>query len=88
MISSLYFSMGFIMLVTARQPERHKAFVDFIILGNTLHALVMAILAQTPFQFLLDVIPIGAMGLRPVLFYPWGVRQFLFGTGDWPRSDI
>ena len=77
MMASLYFSMGLVMVFAARSPEKHKSFVDFLVLGNTLHALVMLITAQNSLQIILDVIPIGAMGILPLFFYPWGVRNFL-----------
>ena len=77
MMASLYFSMGIVMVFAARNPEKHKAFVDFIITGNTLHALVMLITAQNTIQIMLDVIPIGLMGILPLFFYPWGLRNFL-----------
>lgn len=77
MMSILYFSMGIVMVIAARSPENHKSFIDFLVLGNTLHALVMLITAQSVLQVILDVFPIGAMGLLPLFFYPWGVRNFL-----------
>lgn len=77
MMASLYFSMGLVMVFAARNPEMHKSFVDFLVLGNTLHALVMLITAQNSLQIILDIIPIGAMGLLPLFFYPWGKRNFL-----------
>ncbi|KAA3643999.1 MAG: hypothetical protein DWQ07_17945 [Chloroflexi bacterium] len=79
MMSIVYFSMGIVMLFSARNPTKHQTFVDFIILANILHAVVMAITAQTASQYLLDVLPIGIMGLLPLLFYPWGLRNYLLG---------
>ena len=77
MMASLYFSMGIVMVFAARSPEQHKSFIDFIILGNTLHALVMLVAAQNFLQVFLDALPIGLMGILPLFFYPWGVRNFL-----------
>ena len=77
MMASLYFAMGVIMLFAARNPDEHKAFVDFVVLGNILHALVMLVTAQNTRQIVLDAIPIGAMGIMPLLFYPWGLRNFI-----------
>jgi hypothetical protein len=77
MMASLYFAMGVVMAFAARNPEKHKAFVDFLIIANGLHAIVMFIAAQNALQILLDVIPIGAMGTLPLLFYPWGLKNFL-----------
>lgn len=39
MLSALYLAMGVLMVVAARNPMAHKAFVDFVVLGNVLHAL-------------------------------------------------
>ena len=77
MMASLYFSMGVVMVFAARNPENNKAFVDFLIIGNTLHALVMLVTAQNFLQIVLDVLPIGLMGILPLFFYPWGIRNFL-----------
>jgi len=77
MMATLYFSMGIVMVVAARNPEKHKSFVDFLVLGNTLHALVMLVAAQAFLQIVLDVLPIGLMGILPLFFYPWGIRNFL-----------
>lgn len=79
MMSIVYFSLGIVMLFSARNPARHQTFVDFVILANVLHAVVMAITAQTTAQYLLDVLPIGIMGLLPLLFYPWGIKNYLLG---------
>lgn len=77
MMASLYFSMGVVMVFVARSPEKHKSFIDFLILGNTLHALVMLVTAQTFLQIVLDVLPIGLMGILPLFLYPWKIRNFL-----------
>jgi hypothetical protein len=77
MIASLYFAMGVVMIFAARCPEKHKIFVDYLVIANILHALVMLVTIQYPMQILLDVLPIGAMGILPLLFYPWGLRNFL-----------
>ena len=77
MMASLYFSMGVVMVFAARNPEKHKSFVDFLVLGNILHALVMLITVQNATQIMLDVIPIGLMGILPLFFYPWEIRNFL-----------
>ena len=79
MMASIYLAMGIIMILVARNPIKQKAFIDFIILANTLHASVMLFFAQNPAHIVLDVIPIGLMGLLPLLVYPWGLRNFLRG---------
>ncbi len=82
MMASLYLAMGVVMVFAARSPEKHKAFVDFLVIANILHALVMLVAAQNTLQIVLDVIPIGVMGVLPLLFYPWGLSNFLI------RDDI
>jgi hypothetical protein len=77
MIASLYLAMGVVMVFAARNPEKHKAFVDFLVIANILHASVMLVTAQKMLQIVLDVLPIGAMGILPLVFYPWGLRNFL-----------
>jgi hypothetical protein len=79
MMASLYFAMGLVMVFAARKPEQHKAFVDFLVIANVLHAGVMLLTAQNTLQIFLDVIPIGVMGLLPLSIYPWGLKNFLFG---------
>ena len=65
------------MLTAARQPESSKTFLDFVILGNMLHALTMVLFLENFFQLIFDVVTIGAMGLLPLLFYPWKLKKFL-----------
>jgi len=77
MVGSLYFAMGIVMLVTARAPLEHRAFLEFLILGNIFHAIVMAVFAEGPIQLVLDVGFIGLMGLMLLVFYPWGIKNFL-----------
>ena len=77
MLSALYLSMGIVMLLTARRPEAHKAFVDFVILGNLLHAAVMLVYAEHVLHIAVDVGAVGAMGAAPLFFYPWGLKRFL-----------
>jgi hypothetical protein len=79
MMASIYLAMGIIMILVARKPLKNKAFIDFVILANTLHAGVMLYFAHNPAHIVLDVIPIGLMGLLPLLMYPWGLRNFLRG---------
>jgi hypothetical protein len=77
MMASLYFAMGLVMVVASRNPFKHKAFVDFLIISNSLHAVVMFITAKNSFHIFLDAIPVGAMGILPLFFYPWKLRNFL-----------
>ena len=36
MLSVIYLAMGIVMVVAAKNPRAHKAFVDFLVLGNSL----------------------------------------------------
>jgi len=76
MISSIYFAMGIIMILVSRNPLSHKAFIDFIVIANIFHAIVMFVYAEN-FMHMGDAIIIGAMGILPLLFYPWGIKKFL-----------
>lgn len=76
MINVIYISMGIVMLIIARNPLTHKGFVDFIILSSILHALVMFFYAENLFH-IGDVIVLGAMGLIPLIIYPWKIKKFL-----------
>jgi hypothetical protein len=77
MLAAIYLSMGMVMIVVAKNPMGQKSFIDFLIVANLLHAFVMLVTVQHPLQIILDVVPIGAMGLLPFIFYPWGLRNFL-----------
>jgi integral membrane sensor domain MASE1 len=77
MLSVLYLAMGIVMLSAARRPEAHKAFIDFLILGNVFHGTVMLVYAEHTLHLLFDVGAIGVMGVAPLFFYPWGLRKFL-----------
>lgn len=81
-MASIYFAMGIVMVFAARDPQKHKAFVDFLVIANILHAMVMLIASQSLIQIFLDAIPVGAMGFLPLLFYPWGLRNFLLRNGS------
>jgi hypothetical protein len=77
MISVMYFAMGIIMIFSARNPLVHKSFLDFIIIANILHAIVMVIYTKNFLHLIVDALPIGLMGVLPLLFYPWGLSKFL-----------
>ncbi|MEJ8568850.1 hypothetical protein V3330_14545 [Wenzhouxiangellaceae bacterium CH-27] len=77
MVGSVYLAMGIVMLPIARFPTRHKAFIDFLIFANVLHALVMFITAQKPSQIYLDAAYIGLAGAIPFALYPWPWSEFL-----------
>jgi len=77
MVGSLYFAMGIVMLIAARAPLEHRAFLEFTILGNILHAVVMVVFAENPVQLAVDVGFIGLMGSILLALYPWGIKFFL-----------
>ncbi|UCF27308.1 MAG: hypothetical protein JSW42_11785 [Chloroflexota bacterium] len=77
MIAGIYFAMGVVMVLTAKKPSNQKSFIDFLILANLVHALIMIITARNIYQIIFDVIPIGLMGLIPLIVYPWNRRNFL-----------
>lgn len=77
MVGSLYLAMGIIMVRVAGCPNQHKGFIDFLIVANTLHALVMVVFAQKPSHIFLDAGFIGATGLLPLALYPWPLGKFL-----------
>jgi hypothetical protein len=77
MIGGLYFAVGIVMILVARNPLSHKAFVDFVVISNILHAIVMLVYATNVLQVVLDVGFVGSMGVLPLLFYPWGLKKFL-----------
>ncbi|UCD41422.1 MAG: hypothetical protein JSV69_12730 [Chloroflexota bacterium] len=76
MIAGIYFAMGVVMVLTAKKPSNQKSFIDFLILANLVHALIMIITARNIYQIIFDVIPIGLMGLIPLIVYPWRRRNF------------
>ena len=76
-MSSIYLAMGIVMVLIAKDPLPHKAFIDFLVIANLGHAFVMLIFTESAWQLLFDVGVIALMGALPLFFYPWGLRQFL-----------
>ncbi len=76
MMSSIYFAMGAVMILCSRNPLSHKSFIDFLVIVNTFHSIVMFIYVEK-ITHLADAIIIGIMGVLPLFFYPWGLGQFL-----------
>jgi len=76
MISSIYFAMGIVMILCSRNLLSHKSFIDFVIIANIFHAIVMFVYAEN-FIHIGDALIIGAMGVMPLFFYPWGLRKFM-----------
>jgi hypothetical protein len=77
MISVIYFAMGIIMIFSAGNPIAHESFLDFVIIANIRHEIVMVVYAKNFLHLIVDAIPIGLMGLLPLLFYPWSLSKFL-----------
>jgi hypothetical protein len=77
MMSSIYLAMGIVMVLIAKDPLPHKAFIDFLVIANLGHAFVMLIFTESAWQLLFDVGVIALMGALPLFFYPWRLRQFL-----------
>ena len=77
MIAGTYVTMGIVMIAVAPAPRKHKAFIDFLILANLLHAAIMIATARDILQIVVDVVPIGSMGILPLIFYPWGIKNYL-----------
>ena len=77
MLGSLYFAMGIVMIRVAKYPLKHKGLIDFIILGNLMHAILMIFYAEHILHIILDVGAIGLLGGIPLIIYPWGIRHFL-----------
>lgn len=80
MIGGIYLALGIVMIIASKQPEKHKLFVDFCILMNLFHAVVMmafAILVNQPHHLVGDVVWIGAQAVIPLFVYPWGIKNFL-----------
>ena len=77
MVGSLYFALGSVMLLVSKTPMKHKPFIDFIIVGNMLHGIIMVAYAQTLSHIVIDASFIGAMGLIPLVLYPRRLKTFL-----------
>jgi hypothetical protein len=77
MLSVIYLAMGIVMVAAAWRPLTHKAFVDFLILGSLLHAIVMLACAEHILHIVFDVATVGVMGLLPLFLYPWRLTSFL-----------
>lgn len=75
MMAGIYFVMGLIMILAARNPLSHKAFVDFVALSSIVHAVIMLIFAEHILHVLVDVGFMGLMGAVPLLVYPWGLKN-------------
>ncbi|MFW9799810.1 MAG: hypothetical protein ACFFD9_05205 [Candidatus Thorarchaeota archaeon] len=75
MMTSIYFSMGIVMILAARAPTEHKLFVDFLVLSNIIHSAIMILFAQNILHIVVDAGLIGIMGVLPLCFYPWRLRN-------------
>ncbi len=82
MISGLYFTMGVMMILAAKNPLEHKSLVDFIILANVIHGAIMFYFAENFLHVIIDVSSMLLMGLLPLVFYPWGLKNlFRYNKG-------
>ncbi len=79
MIGGIYIALGIVMILAAKNPIKHKLFVDLVILGNLAHAAVMIIFGalEQPAHLYGDVIWISAMWVLPLIFYPWPLSNLL-----------
>lgn len=79
MIGGIYIAWGIVMVVASKQPLKHKLFIDFTVLGNLFHALVMIVfgIIDQPMHLYGDVIWISLLWIIPLIFYPWGLKNFL-----------
>ena len=68
MTVSLYFVLGIQMLNISRNPEPHKAFIDFIILASFIHSAIMLVFAEGINHILFAVVPIASMAVWPLIF--------------------
>ena len=77
MLGSVYLAMGIGMICIAKKPESQKGFIDFVVMSNIFHAIVMIVFAQKPIHVYLDAGYVGLMGVMPLFIYPWGIKNFL-----------
>lgn len=79
MIGGIYIAWGIVMVIASKEPLKHKLFIDFTILANLFHAVVMVFFGsiEQPTHLYGDVLWICALSVIPLLFYPWGIKNFL-----------
>lgn len=70
MISAIDIAMGVVMISIARNPEKHKSFVDFLIIANLFHAGIVVLLAQNVYHIFIDALFIGLVEILPLILYP------------------
>lgn len=46
MLSIVYLAMGIVMIATSKNPPDHKSFIDFLLLTNLAHAILMLFSAR------------------------------------------
>ncbi|MDH5645528.1 MAG: hypothetical protein OEZ01_05945, partial [Candidatus Heimdallarchaeota archaeon] len=61
----------------SKHPENTKSLLDFIIVANILHTLVMLYFSQHPLHIIIDVGGISLIAIIPLLIYPWDRKNFL-----------
>lgn len=79
MIGGIYIALGIVMVIASKEPLKHKLFIDFSILANLFHAVVMIYfgLVDQPSHLYGDVLWISALWLVPLFYYPWKLNTFL-----------
>lgn len=79
MIGGIYIAWGIVMIAASKEPLKNKLFIDFTILGNLFHALVMIFfgIIEQPMHLYGDVLWISALWVVPLVYYPWGIKNFL-----------
>ncbi|MEX2027978.1 MAG: DUF6632 domain-containing protein [Candidatus Curtissbacteria bacterium] len=79
MIGGMYIAWGIVMVAASKEPLKHKLFIDFTILGNLFHTAVMIFfgIVEQPMHLYGDVLWISALWIIPLLYYPWGIKNFL-----------
>lgn len=79
MIGGIYIAWGIVMVIASIHPKKNKLFIDFTILGNLFHTAVMVYfgIMEQPTHLYGDVLWITALWGVPLLYYPWGVKNFL-----------
>ena len=72
MIGGIYIAFSIVMILAAKEPMKHKLFVDFAILAN-LHDAVMIVFGvlKQPTHLYGDVVWIAMLLALPLIFYPW-----------------
>lgn len=79
MIGGIYIALGLVMVASSNNPLKHKLFIDFSILANLFHAIVMIYFGfmDQPMHLYGDVLWISALWIIPLVYYPWKISGFM-----------